>query len=89
MKVSVGLVAILAVLLLIGVAALVLHIAHEKKKLDAILKKANEKYENDKKKDNSTRPPLQMQRRFFRSSLRKKARKALDKIEKSVYNNRL
>ena len=42
MKVSVGLVAILAVLLLIGVAALVLHIAQEKKKLGAILKKSNE-----------------------------------------------
>lgn len=51
MNVSVGLVAILAVLLVIGAAALVLHIAHEKKKLDTLLKKANEKYENDKKKD--------------------------------------
>lgn len=51
MKVSVGLVAILAVFLLIGVAVLVLHIAYEKKKLDTILKKANEKYENDKRKD--------------------------------------
>ena len=51
MNVSVGLVAILAVLLVIGAAALMLHIAHEKKKLDTLLKKANEKYENDKKKD--------------------------------------
>lgn len=55
MKVSVGLIAIFAVILVIVVAALVIHIAYEKKKLDGILKKADEKYENEKRSENEKR----------------------------------